>query len=88
MSVTDTTVTLSWLPPESPNGNITCYQLQYQRIGERYHSKVEINSDILNYTVSGLIPKNEYHFRISASTEAGNGPSTAYIIQTTKCKCR
>ena len=31
VNITNTTVTLSWMPPDSPNGIITHYQVQYKR---------------------------------------------------------
>ena len=55
VNVTDTTVTLSWIPPDSPNGIITHYQVQYKRSDSSGNfMSLELLDPILTYTVTGL----------------------------------
>ena len=70
--VTDTTVTLSWMSPDPPNGIITRYQIQYSRTGGGFGNS-QIITD-LTYTVTGLMTGTEYDFRVRAFTVVGRGP--------------
>ena len=71
--VTDTTVTLSWMPPETPNGIITNYRVQNRRNDSKnsgYNSSDTMNN-ILIYTVTGLTTNILYNFRVRADTVVG-----------------
>ena len=72
VNTTDSTVTLSWMPPDPPNGIITQYQLQYRRVGGSYTSLQPLNTD-LTRTVTGLTSGTQYEFRLRARTTAGFG---------------
>ena len=82
VDVTDTTVILSWMPPDPPNGIITQYQVQY-RIANSDDSfgnnEVNTLSTDLNYTVTGLTTSTEYEFRVRAFTLVGRGPSSNVV---------
>ena len=82
--VNNTAVTLSWMPPNMPNGIITQYELQYRRSSDLINISF-INSSALNATVTGLLPSTDYQFRVAASTVVGQGPYTE-IPQTTTGK--
>ena len=71
--VTDTTVTLSWMSPDPPNGIITNYRVQYRRNGSRSLSYYSIDTitNNLTYTVTGLNTNTEYNFRVRADTVVG-----------------
>ena len=77
VNFTDTThartVTLSWMPPDPPNGIITQYQVRYRRRGSNdiYLSQNIVNTN-LTYTVTNLI-NIEYELQIRAFTVVGNG---------------
>ena len=73
VSITDTTVTLSWLPPDSPNGIIVGYQVQYRRNDSSDFISLDTNDIALNYTVSGLTNDVDYVFSVRAYTTVGNG---------------
>ena len=81
---TDTTVTLSWMSPDPPNGIITQYRVQYS-ISDRdnYNSIDTRTTDRLTYTVTGLSTNTEYDFRLRADTVVGHSdPSnvvTAFV---------
>ena len=83
--VTDTTVTLSWMSPDPPNGIITNYRVQYRRSDSSSPSYISIdtNTNDLTYTVTGLSTNTEYDFRVRADTVVGRSdPSnvvTAFV---------
>ena len=74
-NVTNTTVTLSWTSPDTPNGIITQYQIQYRKNdgGSKFISLNITNAD-LTYTVTELTSDTEYVFRVRAFTVVGHGP--------------
>ena len=74
-SVTDTTMTLSWIIPDPTNGIITQYQLQYRRCtGGSYTSLLPFSTEVTR-TVTGLVVNTEYCFRVRAYTVISLGPS-------------
>ena len=75
--VTDTTVTLSWMSPDPPNGIITQYQIQYGRSSGSFGNN-QVTTD-LTYTVTGLITGTQYDFRMRAFTVVGNGPPSDVV---------
>ena len=74
VDVTDTTVTLSWMTPDPPNGIIDQYQIQYRRSdsNDGYVSE-NISPSTLTYTVTELTTSTEYDFRVRARTGHGRG---------------
>ena len=85
VSITDTTVTLSWLPPDSPNGIIVGYQVQYRRNDSSDFISLDTNDIVLNYTVSGLTSNVNYVFSVRAYTTVGNGaPSNEVTARASK----
>ena len=78
VSVTDTTVTLSWIPPDPPNGIITQYQLQYRRVGGSYTSLQLLNTD-LTRTVTGLTSRVHYEVRVRARSTIGYGSFSSVV---------
>lgn len=81
--LSDTSLNLVWTPPESPNGILTAYLLQYQPMNKTYSGpmiSIPVNDPrTLNWTLSGLDPKELYRFYVHASTKVGEG--TPYIIE-------
>ena len=80
-SVTDTTVTLSWMTPVPPNGIVTQYDLQYRRCaGGSYTTLQPLNNEVTR-TVTGLAVNTEYCFIVRAYTVIllGPGPWTDEI---------
>ena len=78
VDVTDTTVTLSWISPDPPNGIITQYQIQYRRQNNGTFSNNQITTDLTD-TVTGLMTGTLYGFRVRAFTAVGNGPSSNVV---------
>ena len=85
-NVTNTTVTLSWTPPDTPNGIITQYQIQYRKndsgSGSKFTSLNIANAD-LTYTVTELTSNTEYVFRVRAFTVVGHGPLSSEVTTLT-----
>ena len=78
VDVTDTTVTLSWMPPDSPNGIITQYQIQYRITGGGSFGDNQVTID-LTFTVTGLMTDTRYNFRVRAFTIVGRGPPSNVV---------
>ena len=76
-----TSVILQWQPPAQPNGIITAYKITAMNTQQT----VIVNSSITSYTFCGLQPGQLVSYTISASTEAGEGP-TVNITATTQEK--
>ena len=75
VDVTDTTVTLSWMPPVSPNGIITRYQVQFRpNDNSDDFNQQSTCSALTTVTVMGLMSNTEYVFEVRATTRVGNGP--------------
>ena len=70
VNVSDTTVTLSWMSPDPPNGIIRNYQVQYRTIasGNDRYTSMNTMTDDLTYTVTKLMTGIEYDFRVRAHT--------------------
>ena len=79
VSVNSSSVTLQWMPPQSPNGVITHYSIQLN--GTDYGN---FSSNELMYTVEGLSPDTVYVLQLRAHTVVGAGPSTIESVLTRK----
>ena len=84
VSITNTTVSLSWMPPDTPNGIITQYQLQYRRSDSSTNIiSMNITNDNLTYTVTGLSSNTEYVFTVRAFTVVGHGNASNEVTDYT-----
>ena len=79
-SVTSTTVTLQWMPPETPNGLITHYSVQYGGTVINNFGNEALNR--LMGTVKGLSPDTVYVLHLAAHTRVGPGPPASLIVKT------
>ena len=70
---TDTSVTLSWMPPDPPNGMITRYNVLYRILDGGSFTTVNTMATDLTYTVTELMTATEYRFRVTAFTVVGEG---------------
>ena len=68
VNVTNTTVTLSWMSPDPPNGIIRSYQVQYSISDHDNYNSIDTNTNALTYTVTGLTPGTKYDFRVRGET--------------------
>ena len=76
--VTDTTMTLSWMSPDPPNGIITQYQVEYRSNNSGFELLLPTTVN-LTRTVTGLSSNIQYLFRIIAFTVEGNGPASSTV---------
>ena len=80
VSVTSSTVTLQWEPPETPNGPITKYSIQYDESVVDNFGSITLNR--LMGTVEGLSADTEYVLQLRAHTRVGPGPPASLTVKT------
>ena len=83
VSITKTTVSLSWMPPNTTNGIITQYQLQYKRSDSTNITSLNITNANLTYTVTGLSSNTEYVFTVRAFTAVVHGNASNKVTDYT-----
>ena len=86
VDITDTTVTLSWMPPDPPNGIIRSYRVQYRRSdsSSSNYNSFDTNTNDLTYTVTGLSTNTEYNFRVRADTVVGRSDPSNVVTSVGK----
>ena len=77
--INSSSVTLQWSPPDPPNGVITQYSIQLNRT-----DRVDLNSNVLMYSIGGLSPDTVYVLQLSAYTVIGEGPPITFTVITRK----
>ena len=81
-SVTSSSVTLQWMPPETPNGVITHYSIQFDgTVVDNFHKKTLTK---MMRTVEGLSPDTEYLVQLRAHTRVAAGPPASLTVKTGK----
>ena len=81
-TVTSTSVTLKWKPPEYSNGVITKYSIHYGGVDiDQFGGDV---SDTMSDTIKGLSPDTVYLLKMKAYTRVGPGPPVNLAIKTCK----
>ena len=83
---TDSTMTLSWMEPDMPNGIIIRYQVEYRVTSTDQSSILLQNATSLPTILTGLLPYTEYSFRVAAVTREGIGPYTNFTANFTTGK--
>uniref|UniRef100_A0A3B5QNN1 Titin n=1 Tax=Xiphophorus maculatus TaxID=8083 RepID=A0A3B5QNN1_XIPMA len=74
--IKQTSVMLSWNPPEITGGSeVTHYIVEKRAIDRKTWAtvKTEVQADKIPLKISGLIPGTEYYFRVLAVNEYGSG---------------
>ena len=79
VSITTSSVTLQWMPPETTNGVIMRYSIQY---GDTVINTFGNNT--LMGTIEGLSPDTEYKLKLKAHTSVGAGPPCSLTVKTCK----
>ena len=82
VSINSSSVTLQWSPPESLNGIITHYSLQFDATVIDKFGNSMLN--ILMGTIGELSPDKVYLLRLRANTVAGAGPPSSITVMTCK----
>ena len=82
VTVTSTSVTLQWMPPEYPNGVITKYSVECdEKLTEKFGDE---DSDKMIDTIEGLSPDTVYVLEMKAYTRVGPGPPVNFTWKTRK----
>ncbi|KAL6727397.1 hypothetical protein Aduo_009277 [Ancylostoma duodenale] len=78
----DMKVTMSWLPPTQPNGEIKGYTIYFKKNHEAEDQPwqyVQVNANRTNFTIDesvGLEEDSHYNMKISATNERHEGPTS------------
>ncbi|XP_069039494.1 neural cell adhesion molecule L1.2 isoform X2 [Lepisosteus oculatus] len=76
-SPTETSLTLHWEPPAQPNGILTGYILQYQKLLDSEVGEMAVSHYqsplVRNVTLTGLDRERTYRFYLRATTATGEG---------------
>ena len=87
VEVHSTNVSIQWerVSCIKRNSEITGYRITIYKSGTLVHSVnvIDTNNDSRVHTVSGLIPRSEYSFRVAAFSDNGEGPNATTDIATT-----
>jgi len=83
-SVTDSTVTLSWMSPQSNESELQ-YVVEY-RAGNSFFNTSSFTCS--TQTITGLTSNTTYEFRVAAVNQAGRGPYTNFTSQRTGKICK
>ena len=78
--VTSSSVTLQWIPPETPNGVITQYSILHDG-----SNITNFGNNMLMDTIEGLSPDTVYDVQLRAHTRVGAGPPASLTFLTCKC---
>ncbi|XP_076847040.1 neogenin-like, partial [Brachyhypopomus gauderio] len=78
VSITPTSVTLTWERPLTGNGEIHTYKLYYNEKGLDMEQDIDVAG--LSYTMTGLKKFTEYSFRVVAYNKHGPGVSTEDLL--------
>ena len=73
-------VLVTWFPPSVPNGMITSYTLYINYTDGSPIDTIQFSGSTATYTVSGLQPYQLVKVHISASTSAGDGPTSELTL--------
>ena len=85
VSVTASSVTVQWKPPQTTNDIIfiTRYSVQYGK-NDVINDFGEITSDTMTGTIEGLSPDTKYALKLKAHTRVGAGPPACVNVKTSK----
>ena len=72
LSVTNTTLLITWDPPLTPSGDVLVYEVHYQAEGEQEGGGV-VNVTATSVELTGLRPESTYTISVRAYTLAGPG---------------
>ena len=72
LSVTNTTLLITWDPPLTPSGDILVYEVHYQGEGGQEGGGV-VNVTATSVELTGLRPESTYTISVRAYTAAGPG---------------
>ena len=74
-------ITITWDPPERPNGNIIAYEVSYEPT-DSSEPVIRMNTTANFSTLSNLELGSEYMFSVTAYTRVGPGNTTSVTVST------
>ncbi|XP_022101762.1 receptor-type tyrosine-protein phosphatase T-like isoform X2 [Acanthaster planci] len=80
-SITEDSITLAWLEPDPPHGNITAYNVAWRHVGETQEEKY-VNTTVTHHRMSGLQLSEKYSVKVRAKTKVGLGDWSENISAT------
>ena len=81
MSVTNTTLLITWDPPLTSRGDILVYEVHYQEGGGQEGGRV-VNVTTTSVELTGLRPESTYTISVRAYTAAGPGEDKRLTVTT------
>ncbi|XGW17719.1 hypothetical protein V3C99_002368 [Haemonchus contortus] len=86
IQVKDVRLTMAWVPPTMPNGEIKGYTIYFKNVdysdeGEPWEY-VEVNGNRSRFSIDqslGLLPDSHYQLKISATNERHEGPASEVL---------
>ena len=82
LSVTNTTLLITWSPPLTPSGDILVYEVHYQ--AEGLEGGGVVNVTVTSVELTGLRPESTYTISVRAYTAAGPGEERRLTVVHTR----
>ena len=79
LSVTNTTLLITWDPPLTPSDDILVYEVHYQAVGVQEGGGV-VNVTATSVELTGLRPESTYTISVRAYTAAGPGEESRLTV--------
>ena len=79
LSVTNTTLLITWDPPLTPSSDILVYEVHYQGEGGQKGGRV-LNVTATYVELTGLRPESTYTISVRAYTAAGPGEESRLTV--------
>ncbi|XP_043212409.1 tyrosine-protein phosphatase 99A-like isoform X1 [Amphibalanus amphitrite] len=83
LNVTDTTVTISWLPPVNPNGLIEGYRIYFTTGDFTNATWIKLPVERMQHTLTDLAPFSNYSISVKAFTRSVEGRESVSVAVTT-----
>ena len=83
MSKTAFQTTISWSPPERPNGIIIAYEVSYLQTANPHNvTRINTTDQVISLSLCRLQPRTQYTFSVRAFTQAGAGEESVITYTT------
>ncbi|KRX64845.1 Phosphatidylinositol phosphatase PTPRQ [Trichinella sp. T9] len=84
---TDSSLSISWLPPEDPHGRITGFKITVDAVSQNgavgtISKTYPVHASKREFTIADLEPDTPYNVTVQAATSRGYGPGTSTVYST------
>ncbi|KRY42983.1 Phosphatidylinositol phosphatase PTPRQ, partial [Trichinella spiralis] len=84
---TDSSLSISWLPPEDPHGRITGFKITIDAVSQNaavgtISKTYPVHASKREFTIADLEPDTPYNVTVQAATSRGYGPGTSTVYST------